>query len=275
MLHTDWSVLYSAKSGWWVIADFGITSYGTTDNLINTSTARGRSGYRAPELFSEPSRGYNKKTDIWSLGCIIFELCTGRKPFKDDWATQRFVQEGSDLAIDFLDWFDQPAVDVYRPLITNMLDPQHDKRQSIADLCQTFCDIISLVSYRNMEDVRGYIRDHELSSCLLGTDVFTKEPFKDYWKRDLNDTAEEGYLLCRFKQLLDSRKGLLGLRHPNTSYILACLVWIYMHIGEAENATRVFEDIAAETENVAHSISVADSRYSRLEKPSISMREIC
>ena len=30
--------------------------------------------YMAPELFTEFK--YSKKSDLWSLGCIIYELCT-------------------------------------------------------------------------------------------------------------------------------------------------------------------------------------------------------
>jgi NIMA (never in mitosis gene a)-related kinase len=33
----------------------------------------------APELYSEES--YNNKCDVWSIGCIVYELCTFNPPF--------------------------------------------------------------------------------------------------------------------------------------------------------------------------------------------------
>ena len=55
------------------IGDFGISK-----KLMNTNNAStnfiGIPGYMAPELLD--SDKYNNKVDIWSLGCIIYELCT-------------------------------------------------------------------------------------------------------------------------------------------------------------------------------------------------------
>jgi serine/threonine protein kinase len=51
---------------------------------------RGNSeGYRAPELLQK-NPIYNEKVDIWSLGCIIFELLHGRKLFSGDSETREF-----------------------------------------------------------------------------------------------------------------------------------------------------------------------------------------
>ena len=76
----------------WKIADFGLTSHGTTTGASPTVAGRGTSGYRAPELFRrDDNYTFNKKVDIWSIGCILFELCTGTKAFQDDWITLEFA----------------------------------------------------------------------------------------------------------------------------------------------------------------------------------------
>ena len=36
--------------------------------------------YLSPELCEE--KPYNHKSDIWSLGCVLYELCTYKHPFE-------------------------------------------------------------------------------------------------------------------------------------------------------------------------------------------------
>ena len=43
-------------------------------------TVVGTPYYLSPELCEE--KPYNNKSDIWSLGCVLYELCTLRHPFE-------------------------------------------------------------------------------------------------------------------------------------------------------------------------------------------------
>jgi serine/threonine protein kinase len=76
-------VLYSLAG--WKIADFGLTSEGTSRLFYTTTGARGTACYRAPELLQFPKATYNNKVDIWSMGCIMYEIIFGRKAFNNDW----------------------------------------------------------------------------------------------------------------------------------------------------------------------------------------------
>ena len=79
-------ILVLFMNGYWKIADFGLTSEATSNRLVSTSAARGKPCYRAPEMLSEASPGwFNKKMDMWSFGCIAYELLTGRKAFSSDY----------------------------------------------------------------------------------------------------------------------------------------------------------------------------------------------
>ena len=44
------------------------------------STGVGTLCYMAPEILDE--QPYNHKADLWSLGCVLYELCTLKRPFK-------------------------------------------------------------------------------------------------------------------------------------------------------------------------------------------------
>ena len=59
------------------IGDFGVSK-----KLSNTKFAKtviGTPYYLSPEIWEE--KPYNKKSDIWALGCILYELCTFMHPF--------------------------------------------------------------------------------------------------------------------------------------------------------------------------------------------------
>lgn len=62
------------------IADLGFSKIQQDPNALNV-TYCGTPINMAPEVLN---RGvYNYKADIWSLGTILFELLTGKSPFKE------------------------------------------------------------------------------------------------------------------------------------------------------------------------------------------------
>lgn len=60
------------------IADMGLAKQ-TSDRLLR-QTICGTPMYMAPEILLK--RAYNGLADVWSLGCVLYFLLTGRHPFK-------------------------------------------------------------------------------------------------------------------------------------------------------------------------------------------------
>jgi len=54
------------------IADFGISKILHNDDDSTMTTNQGTKNYMSPEIIN--SKEYNFKTDVWSAGCVIFEL---------------------------------------------------------------------------------------------------------------------------------------------------------------------------------------------------------
>ena len=97
-------MLFSFRTLTWKIADFGFTSQATSIRCKITSQVRDKQAYRAPEMLLEPDFIFNKKVDIWALGCILFELFIGKKVFRTDFATLEHYQSKCNLSISLSEW---------------------------------------------------------------------------------------------------------------------------------------------------------------------------
>ncbi|KAJ7504430.1 kinase-like domain-containing protein [Mycena galericulata] len=61
------------------LGDFGLSKALTQATFANTYV--GTPYYMSPEMMQE--RAYDSKSDIWSLGCLIYELCALKPPFHE------------------------------------------------------------------------------------------------------------------------------------------------------------------------------------------------
>lgn len=64
------------------ILDFGLASVAGVDHLTKTGSTLGTIGYMSPEQVR--GEQVDQRTDIFSLGVVIFELITGKQPFKGE-----------------------------------------------------------------------------------------------------------------------------------------------------------------------------------------------
>ena len=69
--------IFLDKNGICKIGDMNVSKVIKNSILNNTQT--GTPYYASPEIWND--KPYNFKTDIWSLGCILYEICTLKPPF--------------------------------------------------------------------------------------------------------------------------------------------------------------------------------------------------
>lgn len=48
--------------------------------------------WMAPEVVNGQKKGYNSKIDIWSVGCVVFEMWTGERPWSGQEAVAVLLQ---------------------------------------------------------------------------------------------------------------------------------------------------------------------------------------
>ena len=134
-------VLYSLSSKAWKIADFGLASVSTSNakRIHTTTSARGKCCYRAPELLSEkPS--YDKESDIWAVGTILYEIATGKAAFDSEAAVFEYCRSTRRLDL----WLNEgPGFDLYPQnwvydSVSDMLKCTPYSRPSASDLLAQF-----------------------------------------------------------------------------------------------------------------------------------------
>ena len=148
-------VLYSLRQNVWKIADFGVTSPGTSKGFYSTVFSRGTPSYRAPELLSA-SPHFNNKSDVWALGCILYELLTGEKAFNGDWGVIQYTQPKSALfnvpisklvVVDLRDYAKQKDVENW---IRSMLDRDAEKRPPALKVHEYFKNILESLGLESL-----------------------------------------------------------------------------------------------------------------------------
>ncbi|KAI0375277.1 Pkinase-domain-containing protein [Pilatotrama ljubarskyi] len=84
ILHRDLKAdnILVETSGVCKISDFGISKRTEDINMAAAYTSmQGTVFWMAPEVVNSKGKGYNSKIDIWSVGCVVFEMWTGQRPW--------------------------------------------------------------------------------------------------------------------------------------------------------------------------------------------------
>jgi serine/threonine protein kinase len=94
---------------------------------------------------SEHEPSYTNKVDIWSIGCILYELATGTRAFQSDWAVLSYLhsQKKKDVVLD--NTFDAHSIEIITKHIVDMLQINSSARPSASVLSKEFAHECQLI----------------------------------------------------------------------------------------------------------------------------------
>ncbi|XP_046631674.1 serine/threonine-protein kinase 16-like isoform X2 [Daphnia pulicaria] len=113
-----------------------ITSYNAAQRLQDDAAERCSMTYRAPELFNIQSPStIDERTDIWSLGCLLYALCYYKSPFDEVFERGDSVALAASSGINHFPNSTTPGVNSsVNDLISTMLVVDPKERPFIADV---------------------------------------------------------------------------------------------------------------------------------------------
>ncbi|GMF14814.1 unnamed protein product [Phytophthora fragariaefolia] len=155
VLHRDLKTanIFLSNDGYLVLGDLGIARKLVIGDAA--ATVIGTPLYMAPEVLEGKSYGFS--SDVWALGCVLYELCTGKPPFMANSTPQLLnkichgdyipIQKGGNLASSRL-----------LTLIGSMLSTRPELRPSVEQLLR---DSIARVH------IRRYCADRLHSTSMI------------------------------------------------------------------------------------------------------------
>jgi serine/threonine protein kinase len=164
-------VLYGVRDKQWKLTDFGISAEATSKRGVSTVFSRGTPSYRAPELLMEEPT-FNKKVDVWALGCVLHEMVTGKTAFPDDWAVRQYSSTISKISVS-LPSLPQFLGHHLSENIGYLLHRNSEERPGITTVClqfRSYCQLLSLSTATKLLEAPSFPVFEEWIS-LLATNV--------------------------------------------------------------------------------------------------------
>ncbi len=126
------------------VTDFGIAKVLGSSKLTRTGTAMGSAHYMSPEQIRRPDT-VDARSDIYSLGCMFYEVLTGRPPFgdKDESGTESDFEIKNAHISEGIPFLKNEKSDIpawLSSLVTRMLEKEPENRFSNCDLIREEID---------------------------------------------------------------------------------------------------------------------------------------
>ena len=156
--------IFLMKNGQLKIGDLNVSKHMKTSQAC---TYVGTPIYLAPELWD--NQYYDYKCDIWSLGCIIYELCTLKPPFMGS----SFKQLKKAVTSGVYKNIPQNYSNDLKKLISWMIQIDPDKRKSAQELLDSNIIELRIKNNPNFVQYKG-LKDRFLKASIIKTIVIPK-----------------------------------------------------------------------------------------------------
>lgn len=139
IIHRDLKTpnIFLTKDNTIKVGDFGIAKV-LAHTREKAKTVVGTPYYLSPEIIE--GKEYSTKTDIWSLGIILYEMCALSPPFK--------ANNLSFLALKIVKGSYSPIPSVFSgdlaALISKLLNVDPEKRPSVHEVLSNLCEILKI-----------------------------------------------------------------------------------------------------------------------------------
>ena len=138
------------------VGDLGVAK--VLNQTFFAKTFIGTPYYLSPEICED--KPYNDKSDVWALGCILYELCTYQHPFT--------ARSQGGLILKILNENPKPINDCYskelKHLIKVIFDKDYQKRPSCLDILKMNYVIEKAKNFGIYEDIKSSFPEIENSS---------------------------------------------------------------------------------------------------------------
>ena len=240
-------VLYSCTTGWWKLTDFGLASAATTSAFQCTADRRATECYAPPEVLEEGK--FNKKSDIWSLGCILFEVCADRQAFTNGWQVTNY---GKSLQTDTTllpppfaeDSIDHPYALALNQMVASMVQRLCNVRPTAAEICAKIES--TLTGNEPQAGVETGPVAYFENSSLLGTESPLWKGTKPLFEQIIPSRSylDHPQIIQRRTSIMEARAKFLGRHHIVTAWTKLYLAWTMFQTGEWKAQAWTFLNIA-------------------------------